>query len=310
MSERAETRRFSRRHFLHTMGVASAGLVLAGCTLGQRPPVEQACTLIGCGPSLEVALVGEHVPTDFSLSVNSRAGNIVNVHCTEGTAKFDPPAAARWTPACPAGGVAFQNFAPLQVRLTVRWSEGEVAQDFAPVYSQNQPNGPRCEPTCRAARIEVRIPRVPAYGDPWQWETYSDQQHGFAFKYPPALQLELGLPVDEYRVVFVGDQIQVQTSPVNPLVCRGDCPLIENNEVVTIAGREARQVQGYIGSIGGNVPRHFLMFVFRRGDTYVSFALYAESRDAAVADPSVISPLKEDDVELFERIMQTVEFEQ
>jgi hypothetical protein len=76
--------------------IALAAVLLAGCTLGQVPRREQTCTLIGCGSSLEVALVGEHVPTEFSMTLRSRTEDIVNVHCTDGNAVFDPPGAARW----------------------------------------------------------------------------------------------------------------------------------------------------------------------------------------------------------------------
>jgi len=287
---------------------AAVAVMLAGCTLGERPPSEQVCTFIGCGLSLEVALVGEHVPTDFALTVNSPAGDIVNVHCAEGNAEFDPPSAARWTPACPAGGVTFQGFTPEQLTATVRWSEGEVTQDFELRYDEHRPNGRQCEPTCRSTRVEVRIPEVPAYGDASTWETYSDEEHGFRVKYPRALQLEPGLSADGYRVVFVGDQIRIQTSPGDSLACEGECPMIESTEPVTIGGRDARQVRGHISSNGGNVPQYFMMYLFRLGDVYLSFALYAESRHATTYDPSIIRPLKEEDIELFERIMQTLEF--
>ena len=290
-----------------TLGLLGA-VLMAGCNLGQTPEEGRACTLIGCGASLEVRLVGEHVPTDFAVSVHSATGDFVNVRCTEGNAQFDPPEAARWSPACPAGGVTLQDFTPAEVTVTVRWSEGEVLQEFQPAYSAYQPNGPQCEPTCRAARVEVRIPSVPAYGDPSTWATYSDAEHGFSIKYPAALPLEAGEPSNGYRVVFVGDQIRIQTSSRDPLVCQGECPLIENTEVVTIAGREARRVRGYIGSIGGNVPQYFMMYVFRLGDDFASFVLYAESRYAQVSDPSIITPLKEADIDLFERMMQTLEF--
>jgi hypothetical protein len=183
-----------------------------------------------------------------------------------------------------------------------------VSQDFEPLYSEHQPNGPGCEPTCRSARIEVRIPGITAYGDPSTWETYADEDHGFRIRYPNALQLELGVSVDGHRVVFVGEQVRIQTSPRDPLICRGECPMIENTEWLTVAGRDVRRVRGYIGSIGGNIPQDFLLYDFRLGDAYASFVLYAESRSAEVADASVIAPLKQGDIDLFETMMQTLEF--
>jgi hypothetical protein len=193
--------------------------------------------------------------------------------------------------------------------VTVRWSEGEVTQELAPVYIQTQPNGPQCEPTCSSARVEVRIPRVPAYGDPSTWATYADDRYGFHFKYPPALKLEVRPEANEYRTVFVGDQVRVRTAADDPLACRGECPMIESSEVVRLAGRQAHQLRGIIGSIGGNVPQQFIMYLIRLNETYVSFELYAEGRYATTDDPSVIKQLTEQDTELFGRIMQTVKFE-
>jgi hypothetical protein len=282
--------------------------MLQACTLGQQPPGGQACTLIGCGSSLEIALVGEHVPTDFSLRISIAGDDVVSVRCTEGNAEFDPPKAARWSPACPAGGVTFQEFTPTQLTVSLKWAEGETTQEFAPKYAAQQPNGPNCAPVCTTARIELHIPEVPAYGHESSWETYTDEEHGFSIKYPRALQLMPGTPVDGYRLVSVGDKIEIRTNSRDPLVCQGECPRIQNNEPVSLGAREARQVRGYIGSIGGNIPQYFLMYVVRLGDTFASFVLYAESREATSEDVSYIRALKEEDLQLFERMMQTLAF--
>jgi hypothetical protein len=291
-----------------TAGALVAILLPVGaCRLVQRLPGPQACTMIGCGTSLEVRLVGEHVPTDFSMTIASPEGNVVHVRCTEGTALFDPPDAVRWTPACPAGGVTFQDFTPGQFTITVRWAEGEAAQEYEPSYSESRPNGPRCEPACHSARVEVQIPEVPAYGDPLTWKTYVDEGHGFRLKYPSAWDIESVGPVNGFLVVFIGDKIQVRTSDDDPLVCRHDCPMIESVETVSMAGREGRQVRGTMGPIHGGVSQHFLMYLFRVGATHVSFVLFAEGRDATADDTGIIRPLQEADIELFQRIMQTLE---
>lgn len=284
----------------------AAALTLVACTLGQPSPDQRLCTLIACGPSLEIALVGEHVPTDFSMQLSPNAGTLLNVHCAEGTSRFDPPEAERWSPACPAGGVTLQDFTPEQLGVTVKWADGEATQDFRPAYHQSRPNGPDCEPTCRFARLELRIPAVPAYGDVSTWETYTDADYGFSFFYPTALSLELGSEVDGRRSLFVGEKIQVLSGPLDPLVCQGECPLIESNEPVTLAGRQARLVRGYIGSIGGNIPQHFMLYLVRSGSTYISLTLYAAGRHATLVDPTVILPLQEPDIQLFDRIVRTL----
>jgi len=298
----------SLRHIVWTPALGLAVLIVAACALGQTPPGGRVCTLIACGPSLEIALVGDYVPTRFELNLTSSEGDTVHVLCTDGNAAFDPPDAARWSPTCPAGGVTLQDFTPQQVSVTARWSGGEVTQDFQPTYVESQPNGPACEPTCQTARVELRIPFIPAYGDTSTWETYTDVAHGFSFRYPAALTLEFSPLVDGYNTVFVGDKIQIQTSSTDPLVCQGDCPMMGSNEPVTIAGREARLVRGYIGSVGGNIPQRFMLYLIHSGSTYISLTLFAAGRqDQSVDDPSVIVPLQQADIELFNRLVQTVQ---
>jgi hypothetical protein len=76
---------------------------------------------------------------------------------------------------------------------------------------------------------------------------------------------------------------------------------------VTVAGRQARLARGYIGSIGGNIPQHFMLYLVRSGSTYISLTLYAAGRNASLIDSSVILPLQEADIELFDRMVQTLE---
>jgi hypothetical protein len=296
------------RHRLWLLALGSTSLAMVACALGQRPPTERLCTLIGCGPSLEIVLVGEHVPTDFTVTITSPSDGPLTVRCTEGTAHVDPPEAMRWSPACPAGGVSFQDFTPSQLGVSAHWSDGDVTQDFEPVYSESRPNGPACEPACRSARLELRIPRIPPYGDVSTWAVYTDEEHGFSLRHPSALPLEFGPQVAGHRIVFIGDKMQARTSSADPLVCQGECPMIESAEAVIIAGRQARLVRGYIGSMDGNVPQHFMLYLIRSGTTHISLVLYAGSRYATAADPTVILPLHEEDIALFDRIVQTLEF--
>jgi len=290
------------------LGLLTAGLLLAGCTLGQRPPQAPVCTLIGCGNTLEVRLVGAHVPTDFTLTLDAASGEHVRVRCTEGTAEFEPPEAARWTPACPAGGVSFFNFAPQGISVAVEWADGQVVQELEPRYATSQPNGPECEPTCRSGAVEVIIPEFPAYGAESTWAVYSDEAHGFRLRYPAQLGLKRETDLYGQTVATVGDRIEIRAGGRDPLVCVGDCPLIEENKPQPLAGRAARQVRGYIGSIGGSVPQYYLMYAVRLGEVHVSFVLYAAGRAAVTDDPTYIRELAQEDIDLFERIMRSVEF--
>ena len=68
-------------------------------------------------------------------------------------------------------------------------------------------------------------------------------------------------------------------------------------------------MRGYIGSVGGNIPQYFLLYVFRLREGFASFALYAERRDAELKDPGSITRLLQADIDLFESMMETLAFE-
>jgi hypothetical protein len=249
------------------------------------------------------------VPTQFAVSLSSSEGESLQVLCTDGNATFDPPEAARWSPACPAGGVTLQDFTPDELSVSVRWSDGEATQIFRPTYVASRPNGPDCDPACQSATLDLHIPVVPAYGDVATWETYVDEAHGFSLRYPPELAPEFGPTVDGYGTVYFGEKIQLRTSPGDPLVCQGDCPMLESTQAVTIAGRGAQLVHGYIGSVGGSIPQRFMLYLLRSGSTYVALVLFAADRhDTLTTDPSAILPLQEADIELFNRMVQTLEW--
>lgn len=268
------------------------------------------CTLIGCSSSLEIALVGDYLPTDFTVRITSPDAGSISVHCIDGSADFDPADASRWSPACPAGGLSLRDFTPVELSTTVSWSEGEVTQDFRPLYSESRPNGPGCEPICRSARLQVLIPSVPPYGDTSTWDTFSDPAHGFKLKFPASFALESGPQVAGHSTVYIGDKIQVRTSSTDPLVCQAECPMIETSESVTLAGRLAHLVRGHLDSDGGVARQDFVLYLVRSGSTYVSLVLYVASSPAPAGDPGLIHPLQQADIDVFNHIVRTLEFTQ
>ena len=50
-----------------------------------------------------------------------------------------------------------------------------------------------------------------------------------------------------------------------------------------------------------------MLYLVRSGRTYISLTLYAAGRNAVLTDPAVIVPLQESDIELFDRIVQTLQ---
>jgi hypothetical protein len=137
------------------------------------------------------------------------------------------------------------------------------------------------------------------------WPLYTNEAQGFSIRYPPDLQA----PPADYAEPFgtIGDQIVFNISDLDPLDCQGDCPFVEDVATVEIAGLPATRIEGYIGSIGGNVPQDYLTYVIERGTRYYNFTLYAGAAPDAdpTADPA---PLAAEDVAVFEQMLATLQF--
>jgi hypothetical protein len=108
--------------------------------------------------------------------------------------------------------------------------------------------------------------------------------------------------------LYLGENIQVVIYDFDPLDCRGDCPLVESINPATIAGLDATKVEGYIGAIGGEIPQRYLRYILKHNNRYYTFTLWALDRAAKNECCSVIYPLDENDVVLFEQILDTLTF--
>ena len=138
-----------------------------------------------------------------------------------------------------------------------------------------------------------------------KWKTYSNSKYGFSLNYPTYLEIKLS---ENDNSLYIGEQIYVWISDINPLECRGDCPLVENTEPATVAGLEATKVTGYIGAVGGIIPQRYLQYILKHDNRYYSFTLWALRRDAKNECCSVIWPLNDNDIALFEQLLNTLTF--
>ena len=77
---------------------------------------------------------------------------------------------------------------------------------------------------------------------------------------------------------------------------------------LTVAGLDATRVEGYKGAIGGEIPQRYLQYILKHDNRYYSFTLSALRRDANHECCSVIWPLKENDIALFEQLLRTLSF--
>jgi hypothetical protein len=142
---------------------------------------------------------------------------------------------------------------------------------------------------------------------PVEWSTYNNTGFKFSIQHPDNLEVTQS----EHGPYFkVGEQITIGISEMNPLDCRGDCPVIEKQETVAMAGQVATKVYGYVGSVGGFIPQQYVSYVLNHENQYYRFMLCALSSGETfdTEDLTTIRPLKAEDIKLFEKIMNTLKF--
>jgi hypothetical protein len=177
-----------------------------------------------------------------------------------------------------------------------------AAKQFSPIWIDDRTveyNDPSSD-----GKIYYAIPAHPPTqtATSENWKTYSNPEYGFSIDYPSELEVTSR---QDNKSLYIGEKINVWVSDINPLDCRGDCPLVENTESTTLAGLQATKVTGYIGAIGGNIPQRYLRYILQRNNRYFIFTLYALSYKATMNDVATIRPLYESDIVLFEQVLKT-----
>jgi hypothetical protein len=101
-----------------------------------------ACTLIGC-TGLVVEVTGAPGLTPVTVVVTAPDGSTRSTTCTSATGSL-----------CP---VSFPDFTPatVTIRLVTATQTTEVTRQ--PPYEVTRPNGPKCPPECRSARVTVGL---------------------------------------------------------------------------------------------------------------------------------------------------------
>ena len=114
--------------------VVGLSLAAAACSL-----LDPACTLVGCGPSL-------------TLEFAEQPAGLLRVEATD-VASADRRVIDCTNPGLCSRFVYFADFTPEEVIVRVVTQTGTTERTFHPSYQRSRPNGPRCEPECRQARI-------------------------------------------------------------------------------------------------------------------------------------------------------------
>jgi hypothetical protein len=108
------------------------------------PPPAQACTRIGCDDGWTVELVGAAaLPATYTIRVLVDDAVVASVQCT---------------PTQPCGERVFvAGVTAAEAELEIVGGEVPLRWTVTPEYNTLQPNGPNCPPTCRQARVQVRL---------------------------------------------------------------------------------------------------------------------------------------------------------
>ena len=102
---------------------------------------EFVCTLVGCVNGVRIKF--DRVPDP---------GTVV---------QLEFPGASPWRLECDVacdGGVFFPDLRADRVRVRIITPTSEAFYEIRPDYVESRPNGPRCEPTCFNATVEVALP--------------------------------------------------------------------------------------------------------------------------------------------------------
>ena len=115
--------------------------VLAAALVSRCGVVGPTCTLIGC-TGLTIEVTGAPSQTPVTVVVTAPDGSTRSNTCTSATGT------------CP---FSFPDFTP--ATLTIRVSAGTQTSEVTrqPAYEVTRPNGPKCAPECRSARVTVAL---------------------------------------------------------------------------------------------------------------------------------------------------------
>jgi len=132
---------------------AGAGLSLLRSTpllgaialLGVCDPFGMECTLIGCGNTLLVQLVGVEPEEEFAMTLHLEGEDPVAMQCDM---------SGQCTPLAPE-----PDFRPDEVTLTLELADTTITRTFEPDYDPYYPNGKDCGPECWAAELRFEVER-------------------------------------------------------------------------------------------------------------------------------------------------------
>jgi hypothetical protein len=107
---------------------------------------DTSCTLIGCSNGLRIEFNAPPTsPFRLEASSSFAGGPAYVFECTN-------------VSVCNAQAVFFKDYLPATTKITLTTVAGTTTVDVTPAYSEFQPNGSRCGPTCTVATVQIHYP--------------------------------------------------------------------------------------------------------------------------------------------------------
>jgi hypothetical protein len=114
------------------------------------PPAKRC--LSGLNVKLTGRVLSEYTVTVISDGIPDTTFDCPEKFALEGFGQYSIPVD------CDSTGITLVSLGLTEITLVITWQDGSTTQTFAPVYEAYAINGPKCDPVCTVATIEMKIP--------------------------------------------------------------------------------------------------------------------------------------------------------
>lgn len=144
------------------------------------------------------------------------------------------------------------------------------------------------------------------------WKSYNDPNGLYTFKYPP--NYSLGHYSTDNSPLLLNNKIEWGITQHPAGSCAGDCPVITNKSTTTINGYSTTIYNGWVGTIGGEIPQSYIKYEIQQPESSNFFAITLWELDRTSSAQKNYSPtrtpgaISDSDKQIFNQIINTFKF--
>jgi len=198
-----------------------------------------------------------------------------------------------------------QNTDQVQIQFVVSGAVGSVVYIQAEAYSVFA-SAVSAQSQVVQITVQGAAPSpIPSQVPPPTYTTYTNTKYGYSFQYPQKYSFT-GNSGSDY--VVLADQISVQVTTFDPQQARGDGPVIQSTEQITVGNLSATRLKGYYGSVGGGTPQSYESIVFSQKGYFYIFTVTELKNGVVLPADRQPGPIPGDVLALFQQVVATVQF--